>query len=216
MSNPIMTKLREPLPLTLAVVAVVGWVAFFVVWIASGVQQSNIQDQIAQIEGERDALVAQIGDREAADAELVALREEIETVSSERDTVTAEYDAVAAQLEETRARLDDANSESELASQQASDAEAALANAQEGLAQAEERLEQLTADISEGTASLADVGSRVQSARAEEAELRQTLVTLSEEAATNSARAADAETGRSTGANDRNAAPRGGIHPNAG
>jgi septal ring factor EnvC (AmiA/AmiB activator) len=171
-----------PVPVVLAIVAVVGWGFALYLFTARSELQSeltrqnlavgtlqSLQGEVVTLTSDRDRLM---GERDTADAGLVERQQQLtqlqdQTTTAEGDLAQRQADmtAVEGQLEPLRAEI---------------------AGFDTARAESEQRL-------TESTQELADVGERLAEARAIEADLSQQLAALTEEAASLSADSSEAE-----------------------
>jgi predicted nucleic acid-binding Zn-ribbon protein len=174
---------KGPLPILLAIAAVIGW--GFALYLVNA--RSSLQTELAQ--------------QNQSVGTLETLRGEVTALTLETDRISGERDAVGAGLAEQQQQLTGLQD-------QITAAESELEQKRSGLTEVEQQVAPLRAEIagfdtarteaeqrlSASTQELADVGERLTEARASEAVLRQQLSVLTDETARLTAGSSEAET----------------------
>jgi predicted nucleic acid-binding Zn-ribbon protein len=213
---------KRPVPIILAVVALVGWVLAIVFWqqrqsveeeltAALQAEQSAHAEtrtelrQIEQTAGNRDELetiVAALGaERDELEAERDArmqeFTEEREAIEAERQELVAAAEAqreeVGAELAAVRAEREALGLEVEERTAELERLEQELLPRREEIGTFEERLTATEQQLVERSQELAEVGERLEAARQQEADVQARLAELSADAADSSQQALDAE-----------------------
>ncbi len=194
MAEPISTQLRRPFAAAAVGLAVIGWL--LVLWLATA--RAGLEEEL----GARDAT---LGDIAALEDRRAALQDEVTSLEAQRlsaedtaATATERQAALVAERDALQQDLDARRTEFETL-------EAELGPMREELAGFDARLADVEESLSARTAELTDVGARLETARAREAELRDSLTALNEEASTLASQAAEAE-GRAQSAREAEAA----------
>ncbi len=188
------SRMKDPLTVSLAALAAVGWALAFTAWINGNSEQERLTAEIDTLRTSEADVRVQLADQveaagtfEEVSAELESARTELERVTGERETADADLARLRDEYETTSAQLDDARAEVERLKAEVEPLNATLAGFDEKSAEAESRLEEARGELSE-------IGGRLEQARTQEAELQSAVSDLSDEAARVSEEAAQAAT----------------------
>ena len=200
MADDTRSEFTRPIPLTLVIVAVIGWVIAIWALVSSNTAEQDYTTQITALEEERTAAVTALEEQEAAAGDLAAIEAEVaaaETRLSEAEAGAEEMTERAQSLEEEIAASEErlAALEADLSEQQATytERQQEIDEWREAIEAGRAELTNVENQLAERTQEVSDVGARLESLRAEEAETRDTLAALTEEAAQRSEEAAQAE-----------------------
>jgi chromosome segregation ATPase len=193
MASGLGSELRRPVPLTLAIIAVVGWIV--VIYLASSRAsiREDLTERIETAEAAQAETAQRLARQEAGTGTVEELESRIETLGTEAEQLTAERDMVQRAVEEARATLSDLESQVEARNSELQALDAELAPKNEQLRTFETRLSEAEEAVVARTEELAEVGRRLEEARAQEAEIQQQLASLTEDASKLSQDAAEAE-----------------------
>ncbi|MBU1560140.1 MAG: hypothetical protein KKE70_04720, partial [Alphaproteobacteria bacterium] len=106
-------RLREPLVLSILIIALAGWIAFFAMWINAANQGGQQQQVIAALTAERDDVAARLTERETADGTLADTEAQLATAQQDLAAVTASRDNLNTELAQRESELATATEELE-------------------------------------------------------------------------------------------------------
>ncbi|MBU2303161.1 MAG: hypothetical protein KJ944_11240, partial [Alphaproteobacteria bacterium] len=121
-------RLREPLVLSILIIALAGWIAFFAMWINAANQGGQQQQVIAELTAERDDVAARLTEREA-DGTLADTEAQLATAQQDLAAVTASRDNLNTELAQRESELATATEELETLRADAAAVEQQLADA---------------------------------------------------------------------------------------
>ena len=188
-----LARFREPLVLSLAVLALLGWlIVLFVGWSGS-TERSALAGRLASVEQSRAQLAADFEAREGAAGSLQQFRQDIETGEKRVAELAAQIGERDAELGALTATVAEANAALAAGTGGLKAAEAQLAEVRQRLTAVTDELTAAELSITDRTNELTEVGQRLEAARGDEANVRATIAQLSAEAATSSEQVADVE-----------------------
>ena len=187
MAEPLSAQLRRPVPLALLVAAVIGWLLFLIAIASRSTAVGEYEAQLTDLSTERDTVASRLvaleeatGTLEQQQAVIVAGQTELADLQTQIAQLTQERQAALAQTEEARNQFQTAQAELAAleqtlaaATQERDAALGTLEEARAELTSIEERVVARTQD-------LAEIGERVEQARASEAELLETVAELTD------------------------------------
>ncbi len=222
MADDVKSDFRRPVPIALAVLAVVGWILAIVFW----QQRQSVEEELtAALQAEQSAHAETRTELRQME-ELAGTREELETIvqalRTERDELEAERDAILQEFQDEREALEaerqellaaveaereelDAELARRLEEREALDVEVEARAAElerleeellprrEEIGTFEERLTATEQQLVERSQELAEVGERLETAREQEATIQAQLAELTADAADASRQALEAE-----------------------
>ncbi|NGP18484.1 coiled-coil domain-containing protein [Devosia aurantiaca] len=199
-------RLREPLVLTILVLAIAGWLAFLAVWINSSGQSSNLQNQVSTLTSERDSLRGDLTLREQSDGALADVEAELATLQQQRDEAAAALETANTDLDARRSELDTTTQDLATRRSEAGAFEEDLASATAQTEELAARQAALQAEISSSNQQLLDVGTRLEEARRQEETAAASLAKIAEEAAAATASLAETQSELQSSRNELNTA----------
>ena len=191
--NATVNRWRDPLTLSMTVLAVIGWGAVILIWVLSSREQSSASGRLAEIESERARLTTALQQQQETSGTAESLRTQIASGQQELSALTAQRESVQSELDAASARLQGAEAELTARNDELSRALAELETTSESVTTSQRELTVSQESLAQSTAELSAVGARLESARADEAAARQTLAQLSTDAAASSQQVADLE-----------------------
>jgi DNA repair exonuclease SbcCD ATPase subunit len=158
MAEDVRTQMRRPLPLALAALAVIGWIA--VIWLATSRAsiERDLTEQVQQTEAERDETAADLAELGAATGTLTEIEARIETENTTLADLEAQRQNAQEAHEGEMARLADQIEAEQLRFELAQSRGAALDEAGRGKVRAAEaRLADLQGDVAESSTALREL-----------------------------------------------------------
>lgn len=176
-------EMRRPLPVALALLAAIGWIAAIVLGISRASVERHLTAEITSGQAARVELANQLEAERSAAGELSEIQNRIASANAEHAALTGQREAVQAELVATQSSLAELQ---QLVEQRRSELAAAETRAEALNQQIEAhqaQVQDLQTRTGERTQELSDVGQRLEGARAQEAQTRNTVSQLTQEAA---------------------------------
>lgn len=186
-------RLREPLVLTILVLAVAGWLAFLAMWANSAGQAGRLQAEVTTLTGERDAARTTLSEREQTEGAISDAKADLATVQTSLEQAKTDLSTTSSDLKARNDELDQASQSLEGQKQQAADLQKQMDEATSRTQELAARQAALQAEINSSTQQLTDVGSRLEEARRQEQTSTANLAQIADEAAKATASLADTQ-----------------------